>query len=196
MSFQKLPKGSILLIEAVDPLAMDPSNNQFQFGGATLTAPGNKYSSSVATQNFLSYSDRTQKMFRRVSEHNRSEFNERTLRIEQAQRMANGLLRKYYVADKKQWDISWSLLPAYRNETTDGAWGAEDIKAFYESSDGQGSFRIKINPTVFSPSLIEQSNGTLSDDYTYTVVFTSCDFTVVKRGLQTYWNVKLSMEQV
>ena len=196
MSFQKLPKGSILLIEALDPLAIDTANNQFEFGGTTLTAPGNKYSSLVAATNLLSYANKTQKRFRRVSEHNRSEFNEKTLRIEQNQRMANGLLRKYYVADKKQWDISWTMLPSYRNETTDGGWGAEDIKQFYESSDGKGSFRIKINPTVFSTELIEQSDGVLADDYTYTVVFTSCDFTVVKRGLQTYWNVKLSMEQV
>jgi hypothetical protein len=196
MSFQKLPKGSILLIEAFDPLAIDTANNQFEFGGTTLIAPGNKYSSSVAATNLLSYANKTQKRFRRVSEHNRSEFNERTLRIEQNQRMANGLLRKYYVADKKQWDVSWTMLPSYRNETTDGGWGAEDIKQFYESSEGKGSFRIKINPTVFSTELIEQSDGVMADDYTYTVVFTSCDFTVVKRGLQTYWNVKLSMEQV
>jgi hypothetical protein len=27
-------------------------------------------------------------------------------------------------------------------------------------------------------------------------MFTSCDFSIVKRGLQTYWNVTISLEQV
>lgn len=198
MSFEILPKGSILYIEAKDPLAMSTSGAPtftYPINGATsTTAGGQNYNPATATRNILLPSDKDVLKFRRVSEHNRSEFNERTLRIEQNQRMANGLLRKYYIADKKQWDISWSMLPSYRNETVDGAWGAEDIKTFYESSDGQKSFRIKIN-TSLVPSTIEATNS-LATANTYDVVFTSCDFTVVKRGLQPYWNVKLSMEQI
>jgi len=196
MSFENLPKGSILLINAADPLAMDPANNQFSYGGATLTAPGQKYLSSVASRNFLTFSDKTNTKFRRVSEHNRSEFNIGTIRIEQQQRMANGTLRKYHVADKKSFNVSWLMLPSFRNETADGGWAAEDLKAFYESSAGKGSFDIKINPGPFSTTLVEDSSGSLVDYYTYTVVFTSCDFVIVKRGLQTYWNVSISMEQV
>ncbi len=196
MSFENLPKGSILLIKAADPLAIDPANNQFTYGGATLTAPGQRYLSSVASRNFLAFSDKTNTKFRRVSEHNRSEFNVGTIRIEQQQRMANGTLRKYHVADKKSFNVSWSMLPSFRNETADGGWAAEDLKAFYESSAGKRSFDIKINPGPFSPTLVEDSSGSLVDDYTYTVVFTSCDFVIVKRGLQTYWNVSISMEQV
>lgn len=196
MSFENLPKGSVLYIEATDPLAMEVANNQFTYGGSTFTAPGQKYSAAAASRNFLTVGDKFNTIFRRVSEHNRSEFNMGTIRIEQQQRMANGSLRKYFVADKKTFNVSWSMLPSFRNEAVDGAWAAEDIKAFYESSTGQGSFRIKINPTPFAVSNIEQSDGVLADDYTYTVVFTSCNFTVVKRGLQTYWNVDLSMEQV
>ncbi len=30
----------------------------------------------------------------------------------------------------------------------------------------------------------------------YTVVFSSCDFTVVKRGLQPHWSVSLSLDEV
>jgi hypothetical protein len=194
MSYTNLPKGSILYIEAKDLFAINPSDNKFDYKGLSTIAPGSTYNSTVATTNGLAWATRDSLAFRRVSEHNRSEFTNRTLRIEQSQRMANGLLRKYVVADKQQWDVSWNMLPSFRNETVDGAWGAEDLKAFYESSDGSKSFRIKINPTVFSPSNIE--TGSLSDDYTYTVVFTSCDFSVVKRGLQTFWNVKLSLEQV
>lgn len=198
MSFENLPKGSILYIEAKDPLAMAISGAPtftYPIAGATpTTAGGQSYNTTVATRNILLPTDKDVLKFRRVSEHNRSEFNERTLKIEQNQRMANGLLRKYYIADKKQWDISWNMLPSYRNETVDGAWGAEDLKTFYESEAGTKLFRIKVNTSLPS-STIEASN-VLSASKTYDVIFTSCDFTVVKRGLQPYWNVKLSMEQI
>lgn len=194
MSFVSMPKGSILSIEGKDPLAMNPATNQFTYGGSTFVAPGQKYSAAVATKNGLALADAATVKFRRVSEHNRSEFNMGTIRIEQQARMANGSLRKYHVADKKSFSLSWSMLPSFRNESVDGAWAAEDLKAFYESTEGKGAFRIKINPTSFDPSNIE--TGSLSDDYTYTVMFTSCDFTVIKRGIQAYWNVNISMEQV
>jgi hypothetical protein len=192
MGYTSLPKGSILYIEAKDPFAINGST--FNYKGLSTSVPGTTYNSATATKNNLSYSSKDSLAFRRVSEHNRGEFTNRTLRVEQSQRMANGLLRKYVIADKQQWEISWSMLPSFRNETVDGAWAAEDLKSFYESQEGAGEFRIKINPTVFAPSNVE--SGSLSDDYTYTVVFTSCDFSLVKRGLQPFWNVKLSLEQV
>ena len=110
--------------------------------------------------------------------------------------MSNGTLRKYFVADKLNVNVSWEMIPSFRNETVDGGWGAEDLKNFYESAAGRGAFSIKLNPTVFSTDLVEQSDGALADDYTYTVMFGSCDFTVVKRGLQPFWSVNISLEQV
>jgi hypothetical protein len=196
MSFQNLAKGSVLYIEALDPFAIDPATNSFDYKGANVTAPGNIYTSAVANKNNLGVSSKTQLRFRRVTEHNRDPLSITTNRIESTQRMSNGTLRKYFIADKLNISVSWEMLPSFRNETVDGAWGAEDIKNFYESTAGKGSFRIKLNPTVFSTDLIEQSDGALADDYTYTVMFTSCDFTVLKRGLQTFWSVSISMEQV
>jgi hypothetical protein len=196
MSFQNLSKASILYIEALDPFAIDTANNSFSYKGATLTAPGNTYSASVATRNNLAYSSANQLRFRRVSEHNRQPLSINIDRIEQSSRMANGTTRKYFVADKLNISVSWEMLPSFRNETVDGAWGAEDIKNFYESTAGRGAFRIKLNPTVFSPDLITDSAGALSDDYTYTVMFTSCDFTLIKRGLQPFWSVNITLEQV
>ena len=110
--------------------------------------------------------------------------------------MANGTLRKYFIADKLRIDLAWEMVPSFRNETVDGGWGAEDLKSFYESAAGRGAFRIKLNPTVFDYNLVEQSDGALADDYTYWVMFTSCDFTVVKRGIQPFWSVSISLEQV
>ena len=196
MSFQNLSKGSILYIEAADPFAIDTTNNWFDYKGAGLTPKGNIYNATTATTNGLSYLTRATPSFRRVSEHNRGPLTLDNNRIEQSTRMADGTLRKYFIADKLNISVSWDMLPSFRNETVDGGWGAEDIKAFYESSAGRAPFRVKINPTVYDPILITADNGLLSDDYTYWVMFTSADFTVVKRGLQTYWNVTIAMEQV
>jgi len=195
MSFQNLSKGSILYIEALDPFAINTATNQFNYKGATVSPPGNTYTESVATTNGLTFANAESLGFRRITEHNRSPLSINTERIESSQRMANGTLRKYFVADKLNLNASWEMIPSFRNETVDGGWGAEDIKNFYESTAGRGSFRVKINPTVFSPSLVE-GTAALADDYTYTMVFSSCDFTILKRGLQPFWSVNISLEQV
>jgi hypothetical protein len=153
MSFQNLSKGSILYIEALDPFAIDPANNQFEYKGANVTAPGNLYDSTTATRNNLAYSNKTNLRFRRLTEHNRAPLSINTERIESSQRMANGTLRKYFIADKLNLNVSWDMIPSFRNETADGGWGAEDIKNFYESSAGRSTFRVRINPTVFSTTL-------------------------------------------
>jgi len=201
MSFQKLSKGSALYIEALDPFAINTSANTFEYKGATVTPPGNIYPAYDPTATPpvtwpIPYLDRGQKKFIRVSEHNRAPISINTNRIEQSTRMANGTTRKYFIADKLNVSVSWDMLPSFRNETVDGGWGAEDLKNFYESEAGRGEFRIKLNPTVFNPTLVTDDAGSLSDDYTYTVVFTSCDFSLIKRGIQPFWSVDMSMEQV
>jgi hypothetical protein len=195
MSFQNLSKGSILYIEALDPFAINTATNQFNYKGANVSAPGNTYTESAANTNGLAFANAGSLAFRRLTEHNRDPLSINTERRESSQRMANGTLRKYFIADKLNLSVSWEMVPSFRNETVDGAWGAEDIKNFYESSAGRGTFRVKINPTVFSPSLVE-GTAALSDDYTYTMSFTSCDFAVIKRGIQPFWSVNISLEQV
>jgi len=195
--FQNLSKGSILYIQAPDPLAIDTANNTFDYKGVNIPAPGNTYDSHTAAKNGLATSDKTTATkFRRVTEHNRDPISISTNRIENVQRMSNGTLRKYFIADKLNLSISWEMIPSFRNETVDGGWGAEDLKTFYESAAGQGAFLIKLNPTVFPVDMIEESSGLLANKYTYNMMFTSCDFTVIKRGIQPFWSVNISMEQV
>lgn len=192
MSFQNLNKGSVLYIEAKDPLCMTPGTRNFRYPGETSDrqAGGQIYTSTAATRNILTVADKDTLKFRRVSEHNRSEFSMGTNRLKQSLRMANGTLREFIIADKKIFSVSWSMLPSYRNETVDGAWGAEDLKTFYESAAGQSAFRIKIN-TSFTPASVEASSNNI-----YTVVFSNFDCTLSKRGLQPYWSVNFSLEQV
>jgi hypothetical protein len=47
-----------------------------------------------------------------LSDHNRSQINITNERIEQRQRMANGTMRSFFIADKLSIDTSWSMLPS------------------------------------------------------------------------------------
>lgn len=128
--------------------------------------------------------------YNKVSEHNRSQFDISSERIEKQQRMSNGTLRKYFVADKKTFTLSWDMLPSYRTLTVDGAWGAEDLRTFYSSAQGQSSFNIRVN-------LAKDGTNQESANYEeYVVVFSNCNFTVLKRGMQPFWNVSITLVEV
>lgn len=129
-------------------------------------------------------------IWNKVTEHNRKEFNFDNQRFEKTQRMSNGLLRKFFIADKKRFNLSWTMLPSYRTLTVDSCWGAEDLRSFYNSTEGQGTFLIRIN---FAKNGTNQESSGYEE---YTVSFTDCSFAVVKRGLQPFWDVSLSMEEV
>jgi len=162
-----LSRGSILSIYAPDPLNMAVVN------GVLVSAPV------------------TSLQWNKLTEHNRSSFTMDNNRIEQVQRTSNGTLRKFFIADKKTFSVSWDMLPSYRDITVDGAWGAEDIRTFYDTDLGQGVFKIKVN-------LAESTSaGVVTNKTTeYDVAFQSCSFTVLKRGLQPHWSVSITLEEV
>ena len=125
----------------------------------------------------------------KVTEHNRSEFNITPMRIEKSQRMSNGTLRNYFVADKQQISLSWNMLPSYRTLTVDGAWGAEDLREFYKANQGD-TFTIRIN---YAKNGTNQESSGYSE---YTVKVTNFSAVVLKRGLQPFWDVSISLEEV
>jgi hypothetical protein len=126
----------------------------------------------------------------KLSEHNRSEIGINNQRIEQTQRMANGSLRKFFIADKKEFSVSWNMLPGSRIYTVDNEWGALDLIEFYKSSEGQSTFDIRIN---FAK---DGTNQESSGYEPYTVSCTSFNATLVKRGEIPFYNISMSMEQV
>ena len=132
----------------------------------------------------------TTKVWNKVTEHNRSALDLGIDRIEKVVRTSNGTLRKNHIADKRKFQLSWEMLPSYRNLTIDGGWGAEDLRSFYFGDEGKQSFNIRVN--LAKTGLDQSSSGYES----YNVVISSCNFTVVKRGLQPHWNVSLSLDEV
>lgn len=131
-----------------------------------------------------------------VSEHNRQPVAIGYNRIEKNQRMSNGSLRKYFVADKKTFTFAWAQLPSYAAMTIDGGMGALDLKAFYEGYLGRSSFKLKIK--YHGDSHIEGS-GEIE------VSISSASFEMLRRNLkvtgketvsQQLWNVNLTLEEV
>lgn len=122
----------------------------------------------------------------KVTEHNRQPLEVSTNRIEQVTRMANGTLRKFFIADKKLFSISWNMVPGKREYTADGYWGAEDLIKFYEGLDGQSTFNIRINYAY---------DGTEAND-TYTVNCSSFTASLRRRGVTPYWDISMSLEEV
>lgn len=129
--------------------------------------------------------------WQKLTEHNRSPISADVQRFEQTARMANGSLRKLFIADKKNISTSWSMLPSYASMTVDGGWGAEDIKAFYLSAKGQGTFNVRI-----------AYNATRTEEFLAS--FTSCSFNMIKRNVkenaadtaQAFWDVSIALEEV
>lgn len=116
-----------------------------------------------------------------ITEHNRKALNIDPNRIERSTRMANGRMRKYVVADKQQFSVSWDMLPKGTAFTVDGKWGGDAIVAFYNAT--KGSFTLTI------------TNGDDTTE-TYTVMFTDFSKEIVKRGAYDFWNISCSMEEV
>ena len=145
---------------------------------------------SIEAKDLLADPAGTTKTWNKITEHNRSALELSPERIEKVVRTSNGTLRKNHIADKKKFQMSWEMLPSYRTLTVDGGWGAEDLRSFYFGDEGKQSFRIKIN-------LAKTGSDQTSSGYEeYTVIISSCNFTVVKRGLQPHWNVSLSLDEV
>jgi hypothetical protein len=144
----------------------------------------------IEAKDLLASTPGTTKTWNKVTEHNRSALELSTERIEKIVRTSNGTLRKNHIADKRKFQLSWDMLPSYRTLTVDGGWGAEDLRSFYFGDEGKQSFNIRVN--LAKTGLDQSTSGFES----YTVIISSCNFTVVKRGLQPHWNVSLSLDEV
>lgn len=117
----------------------------------------------------------------KISDHNRSEISIDVDRIETSKRMANGTLRKYVVADKRTFSVSWDDLPHDKTYTVDGFWGGREIESFYDNN--AGAFILKLT----------WGDGAIDS---YNVVFSNFSKDVTKRGLFDFWNLNCEMTEV
>lgn len=115
-----------------------------------------------------------------LTDHNRAAIDTSVERIEKSSRMANGTLRKYVVADKRTWSVSWTDIPGPTAKTVDGNYGADAIENFYNTN--KGAFTM----------IITAVTGT----NTYTVMFTDFSKTLTKRGIYDLYDVSLTVTEV
>lgn len=153
-----------------------------------------------------------------LPDHNRSELNIGTQRIEQKQRMINGTMRSYHIADKITLSTSWQMLPSRQSAvranfdqttglssaTSDqqytvdmGAGGAEILK-WYE--DHKGPFWVFLSYDKYTNFGTDTNAHQHLAQYSQAVqmYFSNFDYNVVKRGATNFdlWNVNISLEEV
>lgn len=140
----------------------------------------------------------------RLSDHSRSPLNETFNRIEQSKRMADGTLRKYNVTTKRQWSVSWDLLPSSNAYTVDGFMGANQLRAFYQNNVGAFNLTVVTGQPAVAGDFVYSHPADKPVNqrrnykaYQYRVHFTAFDMEYDKRG-QAYdmYNVSLTMEEI
>lgn len=134
----------------------------------------------------------------KISDHNREDLDISFERIERKNRMVSGTLRRYSVAKKRTFSLSWSNFPSKISPsfggkqgvgTVDGGWAGEDIEAFHASTDG--SFLMKLRKGIDEPKAI--TDGTIE---VVTVMIAEFSKTVVSRGVVDFWNLTVVLEEV
>lgn len=149
-----------------------------------------------------------------VSDHNRSEISIDNERIETRQRMVNGNMRSYWIADKLKISTSWDRLPSrpfdgnvvfdengnidtanYVSYTVDGAAGGVDMLTWYENHPG--SFYLFLSYDKYRVNNIENYNRLKTYGQIIKVYFSSFQYDVEKRsGAEfDFWKINVSMEE-
>jgi len=118
----------------------------------------------------------------RVTEHNRESITITPNRIEKANRMADGTLRKNVVATKESYSVSWSMVPSQTARTVDGYLGANGIIDFYNTTTGSFTLTLRYDALA---------GGTI----TKTVMFSGTpSYEIVGRSTAGFDLVNLSIE--
>lgn len=154
-----------------------------------------------------------------LSDDNRSPIDIKPNRIEKRERMINGRMRSYHIADKYEFSFQWNLLPSRAfplnpdfdsngkssvsgQYTSDGGAGAAELLDWYKNHQGPfWMFLAYDKYTDFLPTLEnpDAAYGHLSQyNEIVEVYFTNFDYTVVKRGGSNhdFWNVNVTLEEV
>jgi len=151
-----------------------------------------------------------------LSDHNRKDISFKPERIEKRERMINGRMRSYHIADKLTISTSWDMLPSRAfsldpqfdtstglvtglgtQYTVDGGAGGNELLDWYNSHTG--SFYVFLAYDKKSNFAESGQYGHLPEYNEVIEMFVSSfDYTVVKRGGSNYdfWNISVTLEEV
>jgi hypothetical protein len=149
-----------------------------------------------------------------LTDDNRSPLDFSDERIEKRERMINGRMRSYHIADKMRLSTSWSMIPSRshsdipnfdpatgkslaKSYTTDGGAGGADMLEWYDAH--KGSFWVFLaydRKGIFKGT--EDSYDHLKQYNQLVEMFiSSFTYSVEKRGANfDYWNVSVTLEEV
>ena len=159
-----------------------------------------------------------------LSDDNRSAIDFKPVRIEKRERMINGRMRSYHIADKTQISVSWNMLPSRAYDsladfnssaepdlssrsnalefTTDGGAGGVELLNWYENH--KGSFWVYLSydkytnfEDIDSTDVDDRFNNLNKYNEIVEVFFSDFNYSVVKRsGLNfDFWNVSVTLEE-
>lgn len=171
--------------------------------------------------NSIGYDEESPFEFLILSDDSRQPMNVSPIRIEIRERMANGRMRSYHIADKIKMSVGWDMLPSrsyafnpdfgddgkspYRKDnslefTTDGGAGGAEILDWYNKYTGSFWLYLSYDKyTNFGPSGDDDRFNNLNKySQVLEVFFDSFDYSVERRGGSNYdfWNINLSLEEV
>jgi hypothetical protein len=157
------------------------------------------------------------------SDHNRGEMSISQQRIESRQRMVNGTMRSYHVADKISLSVSWNMLPSrsYSRQvvfdslgqpimsgndveyTADGGAGGVDLLDWYENHSGP--FYVYLGYDKYNNPSQQVANQVTDTSFGYLGIyndvrlmyFASFEYAIQKRGGTNHdmWSVSVSLEE-
>ena len=144
-----------------------------------------------------------------LSDHNRSDLQFSNDRIETRQRMINGRMRSYHVADKINLSTSWSNLPS-KAYTDNPSWDINTGKSVYDATTnvftadgGAGGLEIlSWYETHSKPFWVFLAYDRYANRIKYNQIikmyFKDFSYNVVKRNgnLHDLWNINISLEEV
>lgn len=132
-----------------------------------------------------------------ISDNNRSELSVSFERIEYKQRMINGTMRSYHVADKKNFSTSWEKLPSRKTQVTEYSAssnfaGGQEMLKWYE--DHTGDFWMLL---VYDVDSTVSTGDIKKNVEKVNVFFSDFSYNVVDRGFDLdLWNINLSLVEV
>jgi hypothetical protein len=203
------------------PQAMLWSENSGTLSNGLYIPNGYEIGADPGTQ----VEDESLNQFLILSDDNRSEITMDQDRIEKRERMINGRMRSYHVADKLKISTSWNMLPsrayalapefnasngsstyngsygkptgADAQYTSDGGAGGVEMLDWYENH--KGSFWVYLAYDKYTNFGKEDAAYGHLAQYNQVIemFFSSFQYTVVKRGNSNYdfWNVSVTLEE-
>lgn len=134
----------------------------------------------------------------KITDHNREPLQISVERLEKKNRMVDGTLRRYTVAKKRTFSVSWTMLPSKRNSsylgkagitTVDNGLAGEEIEAFHNTVNG--AFKMKLRKGIDEAKAIADASIEVVD-----VMITDFSKDIEARGLVDLWSLSITLEEV